>query len=149
MIHKLDENGFAVLTVFLIGTFTMALVSMVYMLLNLSTHMSGQDKKYLTELEVAKGASEYIMASLRNDSLQCGTGAGTDCTAGDPILFDGSICTPLGKTGCSGLSATYLSEITHDPGGSLPEVTLVAVQVNSTSANTSEQALIQFVYKIY
>lgn len=147
MIYKLDEKGFALLTVFLIGTFSLALVSMVYMLLNLSTHMSGQDKRYMTELEVAKGASEYIMASLRHDVLTCNPGP--NCTTGDPIVLSGAICTPLGKTGCAGLSATYLSEVTHDPGGTLPIVTVVAVEVSSVATNGSEQAIVQFVYKIY
>ena len=145
-IHKLDENGFALLTVFLIGTISLALVSLVFVLLTMSTRMSGQDKRYLTELEAAKGASEFIMASLRDVSLTCNSNA--TCTAGNSIDLHGSVCTAMGKPGCNGLSATYLSESSQTAGG-VPTITVVAVEVTSTRANGPEKAIVQFVYKIY
>jgi hypothetical protein len=107
--------------------------------------MSGQDKKYLTELEAAKGASEFIMASLRNDTLTCNSNAA--CSAGDAIDIDGSICTAVGKTGCNDISATYLSSIDETSAGTIT-ATIVAVQVESLHTNSSEKAIIEFVYKV-
>src|SRR3989339_650453 len=149
MIYKLDEKGFALLTVVLIGAISMMLISMVFVVLTMSAAMSGMDKRYLTELESARGASEFVMASLRNASLTCGAN-NTDCTADtDPpnnrINLPDSICAPLGKTDCAGLTATFLSQASFTPANS-STVTVFAVQVTSAATTSPEQAIVQFVY---
>lgn len=143
-----DERGFALLSVILIGMISMTLVSMLYFVLVSHTQMSGKDKRYLTELESAKGASQYIMAALRDTSLTCN--AGGNCSVNDSIDLHGSICNALGRTNaCTGLTATYLSETTEIQGAGLPDITAVAVRVSSTGVNNRERAIVEFVYKLY
>lgn len=152
MIHKLNEKGFALLTVVLIGGISMALLSMVFTVLTMSTTMSGMGKRYLTELESARGASEFVMASLRNASLRCidNTNNQTACTsaANQGIFLPNVICTSLGKANCAGLTATLLSEASFTPENS-STVTVYAVGVSSTAANAQETATVEFVYKTF
>ncbi len=64
MRHLANEKGFALLTVFLLGTISMIMVGVVFYLLGVSGSMSGMDKRYTSELETAKGVGEYVMADL-------------------------------------------------------------------------------------
>lgn len=137
-----NENGFAMLSVFLIGVISMTLISIVFYVLNTHTNMSGQDKRYQTELEAAKGASEYIMAALRDASLTCNNNS--PCTTDDSIDIHGAVCTAVGKPACADISATYLSEVTDSTGA-----TVVAVEVTSTRTNGTEKAIVEFVYKVF
>lgn len=140
---KLNEKGYALLTVFLISLISMVLISIMFYALTNHTRMSGQNKSYLTELEAAKGVSEYIMASLRNDSLTCNSNG--NCNANDSIDILGGVCTALGKANCNGISATYLSRINETSSGA----TIIAVQVTSSQANGSAKAIVEFVYKVF
>lgn len=151
MINTLDDKGFALLTVVFIGAISMMLLSMVFVVLTMSTDVSGMDKRYLTELESAKGASEFIMASLRNASLTCGAN-NAECAAdtnppNNSINLPNPICTPLGKANCAGLTATFLSQASFTSADST--VTVVAVQVTSAATSSPEQAIVEFVYKTF
>lgn len=138
-----NELGFALLSVFLIGLICLTLISIVFYTMNTHTHMSGQNKRYLAELESAKGVSEFIMASLRNDNLTC-EDDNPICSAGDSIDLHGGVCTALGKTNCANISAKYLSKITDSAGAEI-----IAVEVISSRAAGSEKAVIEFVYKVF
>lgn len=142
-----NDKGFALLTVLLISLISMVLVSTLFFVLNAHTTMSGKDKRYLTELEVAKGASQFIMAALRDDSLTCNTG-GT-CSPDDPIDLHGAICDAMGRTlACNGLSARIISKTPFSQTGQ-PVGTLYAVEFISQSTSTPEKAEIEFIYKVY
>lgn len=153
MIHKLDEKGFALLTVVLLGAISMVLLSMVFVILTMSTSVSGVGKRYLTELESAKGASEFVMASLRNTSLRCidKSDNQTACTsaANQRIFLPNVICTSLGKANCTGLTAKLLSEASFTPENSSSAVTVYAIEVSSRAANAQERATVEFVYKTF
>ncbi|SHO45725.1 hypothetical protein [Desulfopila aestuarii] len=148
MTNRLNESGFALLAVLIIGMISMVLVSTLFFVLLMHTQMSGKDKRYLNELETAKGTSEFIMASLRDASLTCNSG--NPCTANDTIDLHGSICNAMGRTmACTGLSATYLSSTLETGVAGNPDVRAVAVRVTSTALNTPERAVVEFVYKVW
>ena len=154
MLYRLDERGVALLTVLLMGIIAMALVAVAYYTGGFGTRMSGVEKRYTIELETAKGAADYIMADLVNINLTCN--GGNSCVAdadGNPVPCDaaaqidipGAVCAALGKAGCAGLSACYLSE-TSTTASSYPK--LVSVHVSSVKQAGGENAIVEFVYKL-
>ncbi len=142
-----DDRGFALISILLIGFISMVLISTLFYTLVGHTKMSGKDKRYLAELEVAKGASHYIMAEMRNDNLTCNN---SDCSSGNnQIDIDNNVCTALAKQNCDGITATLLSrtEFREDPNADLEFV--YSARVTSTSAPNPEKAEVEFIYRVW
>ena len=165
MFYRLDERGVALLTVLLLGIIAMALVAVAYFAGGFGSRMSGVEKRYAIELETAKGAADYVMGDLRNINLTCNGGnpCATDidgdpgvadpnnggildkCDAAAQIDIPGAVCTALGKAGCAGLSACYLTE-TSTTASTYPK--LISVHVSSLKQTGGENAIVEFVYKL-
>ncbi len=95
MRYLANEKGYALLTVFLLGTISIILVGIVFFLLGVSGSMSGMDKSYTSELEVAKGIGGYTMTASKAGSLSC---TGGNCTVpGAVINVPVNVCTAMGK----------------------------------------------------
>lgn len=145
--YKLNEKGIALVTTLLMGLIAMGLVAIAFFLATTSTNMSGMERRYISELDAAKGVAEYIMADLRADILRCN--GGNNCVGDqncvDPasvIDLDGNVCGGLGKPACANISACYLNQTVS--GGA----TFVSVTITSTNPSSSEQAAVDFVYKL-
>lgn len=145
----LNEKGFALLTVLLLGFLSMGLIAVAFYMTSTSTELSGIEKRYSVELDAAKGVSEYVMAQILNLNLTCNSAAPGACTpdttpdicnATAQIILNPNICTALGKAGCAGVSACYMSANT------VGVDSFYSVRVTSTS-NSGEQAIVDFVYK--
>lgn len=145
-LYRLNEKGVALVTTLLLGFIAIGLVAIAFFLGIRGTRMSGLDKRYITELDTAKGSSQYIMATLRASTLTCNGGV----CAGDPtcvaaasnIDIHPNVCTALGKPGCANISACYLSSTASGAD------TIASVRVRSNNPNTGEQAVVDFVYKL-
>ncbi len=158
-----NENGFALLTTLLLGTLSLGLIAMAFYMVISSTMLSGVEKRYSVQLDVAKGVSGYIMAEIYDLNVTCngGTCSSNSTTSSTPpfscdtnaqIDLDQNICIALGKpAACTGVSACYLSEDIFTPtiplGNPDPPYTLYSVRVTSTN-NIGENAIIDFVYRI-
>ncbi len=146
-LYRLNEKGVALVTTLLLGFIAIGLVAIAYFLGIRATMMSGLGKRYISELDTAKGTSQYIMAALRASSLTCNGGA--PCVA-DPncagaasnIDIHPNVCASLGKIGCANIAACYLSSTVSGTD------TMTSVNVRSNNPNTGEQAVVDFVYKL-
>ena len=146
-LYRLNEKGVALVTTLLMSFIAIGLVALAFFLGIKGTRMSGMGKRYITELDTAKGASQYIMAALRAASLTCNNGGA--CVA-DPTCANGAstidihpnVCASLGKTGCANIAACYLSTTVNG------DDTMVSINIRSNNPNTGEQAVVDFVYKL-
>lgn len=146
-LFRLNEKGVALVTTLLLGFIAIGLVAIAFFLGIKGTRMSGMGKRYITELDSAKGASQYIMAALRAASLTCNGGgacvADPNCGGGaSTIDLHPNVCTALGKTGCANIAACYLSTTTSGTD------TMISINIRSNNPNTGEQAVVDFVYKL-
>ncbi|MBU4229551.1 MAG: hypothetical protein ACYC0O_08860 [Desulfurivibrionaceae bacterium] len=146
-LYRLNEKGVALVTTLLLGFLAIGLVATAYFLGLRATRMSGLGKRYITELDVAKGTSQYIMATLRASSLTCNGGGAcvgdqTCASAASNIDIHPNICASLGKAGCANIAACYLSSTVSGTD------TMTSVNVRSNNPNTGEQAVVDFVYKL-
>ena len=158
-----NENGFALLTTLLLGILSLGLIAMAFYMVMSSTMLSGVEKRYSVQLDVAKGVSGYIMAEIRDLNLTCNGGTCSpnstasstppfSCDTNAQVDLDQNICIALGKSAaCAGVSACYLSEdlFTPAPPPTPPPdpYTLYSVRVTSTNS-IGENAIIDFVYRI-
>ncbi|HIJ79892.1 MAG: hypothetical protein OEY01_14985 [Desulfobulbaceae bacterium] len=145
--YKLNEKGIALVTTLLMGLIAMGLVAIAFFLATTSTEMSGIEKRYITELDAAKGAAQYIMTDLRAGILKCNGGnpciGDTTCASvGSVIDLNSNVCNGLGKPACANISACYLNET------SSTDFTLISVSITSTNPTFNEQATVDFVYRI-
>lgn len=156
-----NEKGVALITVLLFGLVAFGVVMGTYFMVTSGSGMSGMNKRYISELDVAKGVSDYTIGELVRSTLRCN---GTNCT-GDNDLSNGcaaastidipaAVCTALGKQlnapGCNALTACFISEsnITEiDATGNPVNITLVSINVNSVKPS-GEQANIDFVLRL-
>lgn len=151
MNYKLDDKGIALVTVLLQGLIVMALVGIAFYIGLVGTQMSGTEKRYITELDAAKGTADYVMASLRNASLSCNggnpcVGNATPCgTVASTIDLNTNVCQALGKNAaCDNVEACFISSTVDIDG----YITFSSLRVTSTNGNSGENAIIDFVYKI-
>lgn len=155
-----NENAFALISTLLFGILSIGLLLVAFLMVSSSAKLAGTTKRYAVELDTAKGAAGYVMAELRNTTLTCvdSTTACIPSTATLPLcspnaqifLPSTSICDALGKPGCAGLSACFLSSDVYVPPAVIPpdpDITFYSVQVTSTNT-IGETSTIDFVYKV-
>ena len=149
----LNDEGFALLTTFLLSFLSLGLIAVAFYMLTSSSHLQGVAKRYTVELDAAKGISGYIMAEVRNGNLACVNSPCTPnaaCATNSSIIVapDG-ICKGLGKVDsagkgdCSTIKACYMTE-TEDTAS--PGTFFYSFEVISTN-NSGEKAIVDFVYK--
>lgn len=152
----MNEKGFALVTVLLLGSISMVLIALGTYLVSSGTIAGGIQKRYQSELEIASGVGELLMGQLILDTLTCTAAQSacvantapfitpTSCSANAQIYFSPAVCTALDKPNCNNISACYLSS-TPDPVDT--DKQLVSVKIVSLSGS-NESAIIDVVYKI-
>ena len=154
--NKINEKGFALVTVLLLGSLSMVLIALASYIVSTGSMTGGIQKRYQGEIERSAGTGELILSQLIGTSLTCTPAAIacvdntadttidlTACSAGAQIYFSPAVLTALDKVNNS-LSACYLSN-TPDPVD--PDKFLVAVKLISQSEG-KETAIIDIVYKL-
>lgn len=152
--NKMNDKGFALVTVLLLGSMSMVLIALGAYMISTGSESGGQQKRYQGEIERSAGAGELMLSQLILGSLTCtpaaiacipntDTTTLTSCSASAQIYFSPAILTTLDKT-TNSLSACYLSS-TSDPVD--PDKNLVAIKLISQSEG-NETAIIDIVYKI-
>lgn len=150
--YCLNDKGVALVTTLVLSIIAMALVSIVYLVVTAGIKMSGVEKRYITELDAAKGVAEYVMATLLTENLTCNGSTNpcvSDATCTNPssnIYIHPNVCTALNKPNCANISACYLNATPVDP--LYPSKKVVSVRVLSNNPS-NEQTLIEFVYNLY
>ncbi len=152
--NKMNEKGFALVTVLLLGSLSMVLIALASYIVSTGSLTSGIQKRYQGEIERSAGVGELILSQIIGTSLTCtpaaiacvdntDTTTPTSCSAGAQIYFSPAVLTALDKT-VNSLSACYLSN-TPDPVD--PDKFLVAIKLISQSEGR-ETAIIDIVYKL-
>lgn len=136
-----NERGMALVSVMLVGMILSSLLAGGYFLANKGRDVSGIDRRYMTELESAKGVAEFVMAEIRLQTISCGSNT---CVPGTNANIDlpANLCNALGKTGCTNISATLLSQ-TSKSGETVNTFAVVS------NAPAGESARVEVVYKVW
>lgn len=158
-----NEKGVALITVLLFSLIAIGVVTGAYYMTLSATRTSGIEKRYVSELDVNKGTSDFIIGRLLRNNLQCNGGntcvgdtTPASCAAASTIDISSTVCAALGKqttaNGCENLTACYMSLTTIteiDPITSATNIIeLVSVNVVSTNPDRGERADIDFVVRI-
>jgi len=167
-----NEQGVALITVLLFSMVAFGVVTGAYFMVTSHSKLSGMEKRYVSELETARGVASYVIGEIKNGSLTCGANnccpappcqAGLNnatglCQANKTIDIHGAICAALNRTptatGCTNITACLMSQTDYteiNPGASAPDnavqVSVFTVNVQAKS-NSGEKANIDFVLRM-
>ncbi len=161
-----NEEGVALITVLLFSMVAFGVVTGAYYMVTSHSKLSGMSKRYISEIEVARGVASYVIGELKNGTLQCNngntccstppctgglTGTPATCQSGKTIDIHGAICAALGKTassnGCNNVTACMMSRTDYteiDPARAAPNdgvkvsVYSINVKSNKPSGETAD-----------
>ena len=167
-----NQQGVALITVLLFSMVAFGVVTGAYYMVTSHSKLSGMNKRYISEVEVARGVASYVIGELKNGTATCGanlccpsppcnggmTGTPPVCQANKTFDIHGAICTALGRsttsTGCTNVTACMLSQTDYteiNPGkpGSDKAVKVSVHTINVQSTNSAgEKADIDFILRM-
>ncbi len=160
-----NERGTALVTALSLGLIASVFVAALWVMTRMEVTTVSDVDAYNRERKTAQGVAELVMVHLKDLGTTCsGTPCSdkTGCSASSPCSIDlpPTLCTSLGKTDCSTISANYLgiSELIEGPQtdlmGSqifktttLQSITITSENENSINTSAPQMAIIDIVYK--
>ena len=167
-----NQQGIALITVLLFSMVAFGVVTGAYYMVTSHSKISGMNKRYMSEIEVARGIAEYVVGELKNGTATCNTGSpccsatsckdglssSGICQPGKTIDIHGAVCTALGRTSagnsCDNVTACMMSkndytEINPNKFGADKSVKVSVYSINVQSKKPSgEKANIDFVVRM-
>ncbi len=146
--NRINEKGFALITVMMIGTVSMMLIAIGAYMVSTGKESTGIQRRYQSEVEIATGTADVVMSQLMNGSLTCTPAQALcvpdpACTPAAQIYISPAVCNALNKPNCNNLSGCYLS---FGPDPVNPTNFLVSMQFTSVG-DGGENAIIDVVYR--
>jgi Tfp pilus assembly protein PilX len=134
---NLNNKGMALIITLILSLVSLGLLAALFFLTTSGTRISGINLRYATSLEAAKGASDFIIDKILDESLTCNSGS-YNCTTNSTIDM-GAFSTISGYS----INAKILNkkQVATD-------IYLYSIQVDSTKSNSDEKSTIQFVLRV-
>ncbi len=156
-----SEKGVALVTTLVLGLIALTFIGALLYMLTTESGTSGISRRYSTALEAAKGAADFIMESLKAETLICRSvdnSVSCKCTQLDDNLHCSSnpnvvanvidLGSSFSNLGGYTLASQLLAKETSTQGDETIEIYSIRIISTKASGNEPEKAEIDFVYKI-
>lgn len=157
-----NEKGAALITALSLGLIGSLFVAALWFLVRQDSAIVYDVNIYNTELEAAKGVSDFVLAQIDAGTLEC---SGSDCkekcssdSCNLKIDLDKDLCKAVGKTDCDSITASYIGESSYlkplrNSSGEVNNITVYLQTISIISQNEKSlgtiphQAEINIVYE--